>query len=390
MLNEDIMGKIKTHFRYQLPLLLSAFLVLGGCGDNKSAGDAAMQMPPPGVEVVTLATQTVELTDLLPARVSAFRSAEIRPQVNGIVTKRYFEEGAIVKKGDKLYQIDPSLYQAQLESAEAQLAVSEANAYSAKLKADRYKKLSKQSAISQQELDDSEALAKQTQALVKASQAAVRTAKVNLSYTEITAPIPGIISRSNITEGALVSAQQGNALTTIRQISPVYVDIQRPAASLIRMKDPALSRDITIELDDGTEHTETGHLQFADVSVDPSTGTVNVRALFDNEDGSLLPGMFVRAKVPSSHIENALTVPQRAIIRQANSVTTALVVNDDNIAELRVVAITRAINDQWLVKSGLQAGERVIVTGLQKVQTGSPVTPEDVTPEDASALNQDK
>lgn len=374
------MGNIKTHFRYKLSLILGAFLVLSGCGDKQAGGDAAMQMPPPGVEVVTLSTQTVELTDLLPARVSAFRSAEIRPQVNGIITKRYFEEGAIVAKGDKLYQIDPSLYQAQLESAQAQLAVAEANAYSAKLKADRYKKLSKNSSISQQELDDSEALAKQTQAQVKAAQAAVRSAKVNLSYTEITAPISGIISRSNITEGALVSAQQANPLTIIRQISPVYVDIQRPAASLMSMKDPALSRDITIELDDGSEHKETGHLQFADVSVDPTTGTVNVRALFDNEDSSLLPGMFVRAKVPSTHIEEALMVPQRAVIRQANSVTTALVVNDENIAELRVVVVTRAINDQWLVKSGLKAGERVVVTGLQKVQTGSPVTPEDVTP----------
>lgn len=384
------MGKIKTHFRYQLPLILSGLLALSGCGEQKAAGGAAMQMPPPGVEVVTLQVQTVELTDLLPARVSAFRSAEIRPQVNGIITKRYFEEGAIVAQGDNLYQIDPSLYQAQLESAQAQLAVAEANAYSAKLKADRYKKLSKQAAISEQELDDSEALAKQTQALVKAAQAAVRSAQVNLSYTQIKAPISGIISRSNITEGALVSAQQGNALTTIRQISPVYVDIQRPAASLMSMKHSSLTRDVSIELDDGSEHKEIGHLQFADVSVDPTTGTVNVRALFDNKDGSLLPGMFVRAKVPSTRIENALLVPQRAIIRQANSVTTALVVNEENVAELRVVAVSRAIDDQWLVKSGLTAGERVIVTGLQKVRTGSPVTPEDVTDKDTSAASQDK
>lgn len=384
------MGKMKTHFRYQLPLLLCAFLALGGCGEKGSAGDAAMQAPPPAVEVVTLDTQTIELTDLLPARVSAFRSAEIRPQVNGIITKRFFKEGATVEKGDKLYEIDPSLYQAQLESAQAQLAVAEANAYAAKLKADRYKKLSKKSAISQQELDDSEALAKQTQAQVKSAQAAVRSAQVNLSYTEINAPIPGIISRSNVTEGALVTAQQANALTTIRQISPVYVDIQRPAASLMSMKDPALSRNITIELDDGTEHQETGSLQFADVSVEQSTGTVNVRALFDNKDGDLLPGMFVRANVPSAHIKDALTVPQRAVIRQANSVTTALVVNDENIAENRVVAVTRAIDDKWLVKSGLQAGERVIVTGLQKVKTGSPVTPEDVTDADSAEESQDK
>lgn len=379
------MGKTKTHFRYQLPLLLGAVLALAGCGDKSpaAAGASAPQMPPPAVEVVTLHTQSVEMNDLLPARVSAFRSAEIRPQVSGIITKRYFQEGAIVKQGDKLYQIDPSLYQAQLESAQAQLAVAEANAYAAKLKADRYKALSKKSAISQQDLDDSEAQAKQTQAQVQAAKAAVRSAQVNLSYTEITAPIPGIISRSNITEGALVSAQQANELTTIRQISPVYVDIKRPAASLISMKDAGLSRDVTIELDDGSAHEEVGHLQFSDVSVDQTTGTVNVRALFDNQDGTLLPGMFVRANVPSQRLENALLVPQRAVIRQANAVTTALVVNQDFVAELRVIQVSRAIGDQWLVKNGLKDGERVIVTGLQKVQTGMPVNPEDVTTKSA-------
>lgn len=372
------MGQIKNRTRYQLPLALSALLALAGCGQQQAGGAAAMQMPPPAVEVATLNTTTIELTDLLPARVSAFRSAEIRPQVNGIITKRFFEEGATVKAGDKLYQIDPALYEATLASAKAQLAVAQANAHAAKLKADRYVKLSKQQAISEQELVDSEAAAKQTEAQVQAAKAAVQSAQVNLSYTEIKAPIPGIISRSSITEGALVSAQQATALTVIRQLSPIYVDIQRPAASLMSMKDTGLSRSVSIELDDGTQHAEVGTLQFADVSVDPSTGTVNVRALFDNKDGNLLPGMFVRANVPSVHIENALLVPQKAVIRQANSVTTAFVVNDKNEVEMRVVAVTRAIGEYWLVKAGLQAGDRVIVSGLQKVQTGIVVAPEEV------------
>ena len=371
------MGQIKNRTRYQLPLAFSALLALVGCGQQQAGGAAAMQMPPPAVEVATLKATTIELTDLLPARVSAFRSAEIRPQVTGIITKRFFEEGATVKAGDKLYQIDPALYEATLASAKAQLAVAEANAHAAKLKADRYVKLSKQQAISEQELVDSEAAAKQTQAQVQAAKAAVQTAEVNLSYTEIRAPIPGIISRSTITEGALVSAQQANALTVIRQLSPIYVDIQRPAASLMGMKDAELSRSVSIELDDGTQHKEIGALQFSDISVDPSTGTVNVRALFENKDGSLLPGMFVRANVPSVRIENAVLVPQKAVIRQANSVTTAFVVNDKNEVEMRVIAVTRAIGENWLVKAGLQAGDRVIVTGLQKVQTGIVVAPEE-------------
>lgn len=352
-------------------------LTLTGCGEQNNSAAQAMQMPPPGVDVVTLHTERLELTDTLAARVSAFRTAEIRPQVSGIILKRFFEEGATVKAGDKLYQIDPTLYQAALASAEAQLSVAEANAYAAKLKADRYKKLSKTSAISEQDLDDSEAAAKQAEAQVKAAQASVRSARVNLSYTEITAPIPGIIGRSTITEGSLVSAQQATPLTTIRQISPVYVDIQRPAASLMRMKNPELSRSVTVELDDGTPYEEAGELQFADVSVDQGTGTVNVRALFDNKDGLLLPGMFVRAKVPSTLINNAILVPQQAVVRQANATTTAFVVNADNVAEMRGVEVTRAIGDKWLLKTGLEDGDRVIVSGLQKVKPGITVAPEE-------------
>lgn len=382
------MGIMKFRTRYQLPLVFAAALALIGCGDKQAPAASGMQMPPTAVEVVTLKTSNLELSDLLPGRVTAYRSAEIRPQVNGIITKRFFEEGATVAQGDKLYQIDPSLYQAQLANTQAQLAVAEANAYTAKLKAERYQELSKQSAISAQELDDSQAQAKQTEALVQSAQAAVRSAKVNLGYTLITAPISGVISRSTITEGSLVSAQQATALTLIRQLSPVYVDVQRPAAEIIGMKNSSTSKQVSLELDDGSVFAEQGQLQFTDVSVDPTTGTVNVRALFENKNGVLLPGMFVRAKVPSVQINDALLVPQKAIIRQANAVTVAMVVNAQNEVEMRVVQVSRAIGDQWLVKSGLQAGERVIVTGLQKVQPGSKVAPEEAAAATTTSAQQ--
>lgn len=372
------MGHTETRIRYPLALLLGASLALTACGGKEGPGAAPMQMPPPAVEVVTVKTQPLELNESLPARVTAFRTAEIRPQVSGIVTKRFFEEGAQVKEGDKLYQIDSALYEAALASAKAQLAVAQANAHSASLRAKRYSELAGSSAISQQELDDSEATAKQSEAQVQAAKAAVKTAEVNLGYTVIRAPISGVISRSTITEGSLVSAQQATALTTIRQLSPVYVDIQRPASSFMRMQNPSVSREVTVELDDGTSLTEKGLLQFTDVSVDTGTGNVNVRALFDNQDSALLPGMFVRAKVPSEHLDSAILVPQRAVARQANA-TSVLVVNPDNVVEMRFVEVTRAVGDQWLLKSGLNDGERIIVSGLQKVQPGIPVTPQDVT-----------
>jgi membrane fusion protein (multidrug efflux system) len=376
------MGKFEPRIRYRLLLAAASatILTLAGCSDQQAAAPQAMQMPPPAVDVVTLKSETLELKDTLAGRVSAFRTAEIRPQVNGIILKRFFDEGATVKAGDKLYQIDPSLYQAALASAEAQLTVAEANAYAARLKAKRYKELSKKSAISAQEVDDSEAAAKQADAQVKAAQAEVRSAKVNLGYTEITAPISGVIGRSTITEGALVSAQQATALTTIRQLTPIYVDIQRPAASLMRMKNPSLSRSVTVELDDGTPYADVGELQFADVSVDQGTGTVNVRAQFENKDALLLPGMFVRANVPSALIENAILVPQQAIVRQANATTTAYVLDDANVVSLRGVEVTRAIGDKWLVKVGLNAGDRVIISGLQKVKPGITVAPEEAKP----------
>lgn len=364
---------------YRLPLLGAMLLSLAACqqGEQGKAGAAAMQMPPAGVDVVTVATQPLELSDTLPGRVSAYRVAEIRPQVSGIIRKRFFEEGAFVKAGDKLYQIDPALYQAALASAEAQLAVAEANAYSARVKAERYKALAKTSAISKQEVDDSEAASKQANAQIQAARAAVRSAQVNLGYTEITAPISGVISRSLYTEGALVSAQQSTALTVIRQISPVYVDVQSPAESFLQLKNSDAAK-VLLELKNGSTMAEEGKLQFADVGVDEGTGMVNVRVLFQNEDRSLLPGMFVRARLVTETLDAAMLVPQQAVLRNPNGSTTVMLVNDANQVEARPVELGQAVGDKWLVRSGLNGGEKVILSGLQKAAPGATVNPNPV------------
>lgn len=366
------MGRLQAGYR--LPLLAGLLVALTACQQEQKAAGAAMQMPPSGVDVVVTEPAPLELADTLAGRVSAFRVAEIRPQVSGIVRKRFFEEGARVKAGDKLYQIDPTLYEAALASAEAQLAVAEANAYSARLKAERYQELSAKSAISKQEVDDSQAAWKQAQAQIKAASAAVRSAQVNLGYTEITAPISGIISRSLVTEGALVSAQQATPMTVIRQTSPVYVDVQSPADLVMAMKTSNASK-VALELKDGSTFEEQGVLQFADVGVDEGTGTVNVRALFDNSKGLLLPGMFVRARITTAALDSAILIPQQSLVRNANGSTVVMLVNDANVVEPRPVQAGVAVGDKWLIRSGLNGGEKVIVSGLQKARPGATVAP---------------
>ncbi|WP_221796870.1 efflux RND transporter periplasmic adaptor subunit [Oceanobacter mangrovi] len=364
----------------KLPLMAALVVTLSACQEEKAApAAAAQQMPPPAVDVVTVSAQSFQLTDTLAGRVTAYRVAEIRPQVNGIILRRFFEEGTSVKAGDKLYQIDPTLYQANLESAKASLAVAEANAYSARLKADRYAELSKKSAISRQDVDDSSAAALQAEAQVKAAKAAVESARVNLGYTEITAPISGVISRSTITEGSLVSAQQASPLTVIRQTSPVYVDVQAPALSVVKMQQESVSANVALEMQDGSVLAETGKIQFADVGVDQGTGTVNVRSIFENKNHALMPGMFVRARIAVDHVDSAILVPQRGVSRNPDGSTTVMLVDENNTVQMRPVVVTRAVGDQWLVASGLSEGQRVIVSGLQKIKPGIPVSPNPVS-----------
>jgi len=370
---------------------LAASLLLSGCeGNSATSAQAPQAAPPPAVDVYTVTPQSFDMTETYAGRVSAYRTAEIRPQVTGIILKRYFEEGTVVKAGDQLYQIDPAPYRAELNRASSELAVAEANAESVRLKAKRYHELLVTKAISQQDADDADASWKQAQAQIQVARAAVESAQINLDYTRITAPISGVISRSSVTEGALVLAQQQTAMATVRQLKPVYVDIQQPASSLMRMRSQTdgLTHEVTLELEDGTPYVETGKLQFSEANVDVGTGTVNVRAVFDNQDGLLLPGMFVRADVVIQRLDKALLVPQQGISIQPNGRTSVMLVNRENKVESRDVEVIQAVGDKWLLRSGLQPGDRVVVKGLQKIKSGALVNPTDTAA--AAAADQTK
>ncbi len=367
---------------------LSAGSLLIGCdGKSQPQAQGAQESPPQAVDIHTVKPQTFELTETYAGRVSAYRTAEIRPQVSGIILKRYFEEGTVVKAGDQLYQIDPAPYRAELNRAKSELAVAEANAESVRLKAKRYHELLITKAISQQDADDADASWKQAQAEIQVARAAVESAQINLDYTRITAPISGVISRTSVTEGALISAQQQTAMATIRQLKPVYVDIQQPAASLMRMRSQpeAITHEVTLKMEDGTSYVERGKLQFSEANVDVGTGTVNVRAVFDNQDGLLLPGMFVRANVVIQRLEDAILVPQQGISIQPNGRTSAMLVDADNKIESRNVEVIQAVGDKWLLRSGLQPGDRVVVKGLQKIKPGAVVNPTEAAAAGATA-----
>jgi membrane fusion protein (multidrug efflux system) len=328
-----------------------------------------MVMPPPEVLTVTVSPQTVVLTTELPGRTAAFLNAEIRPQVNGLIQKRLFTEGAEVKAGDILYQIDPAPFQTVLAKAEAGLTA-------VRSRAKRVKELLADKAVSQQDFDDADSA-------LKFGEAEVETARINLGYTKITAPISGRIGKSSVTEGAIVTAYQPVPLATIQQLDPIYMDVPQSTADLLRLQrrlaDGGLALDankpnsVQIILEDGTNYPLEGTMQFRDVSVDPATATVIVRLVFPNPKGVLLPGMFVRAVVKEGVNENAILVPQNAVMRDPKGTPMAMVVSTNSIAELRILKTDRAIGNQWLVTSGLAAGDQVIVEGLQKVRPGAPV-----------------
>lgn len=350
-------------------------LFLGGCQpDQQAPGGTDAARPPAAVDVRTLVAQEIELKETSSGRVTAFRVAEVRPQISGIIQKRLFEEGSTVKKDDLLYQVDPAPYQAALDSAKAGLTVAQANLDSTRNKAERYRNLAAQSAVSRQDAEDAEAAWKQAEAQIQVAKAAIQSARINLDYTRITAPISGIVSRSSVTEGALVSAQQAAALATIRQLSPVYVDIKRNALMALKSAQQT-AMEVTLTLEDGTAYAEKGELKFSESSVDEGTGMLNARVLFENKDGQLLPGMFVRASLATKTLQNALLAPQQGVTRTPNGGASALVVNAENKVESREVTISQTIEDQWLVGSGLAAGDRVIYSGLQKIKVGDTVQP---------------
>ncbi|ARP82128.1 efflux transporter periplasmic adaptor subunit [Bordetella genomosp. 8] len=367
-------------------------LTLAACGKKDNAAATASK---PTVGVVTLKAQPVSLTTELPGRTSPFRVAEVRPQVNGIVLKRLFTEGGTVKAGQQLYQIDPALYQATLDSQRAALARAEAQVKTATLLAERYKPLTETRAISRQTYDDAVASRDQAKADVLSAKAAVDTARINLVYTKVLSPIEGIIGRSNVTEGALVTANQTNALASIQQIDPIYVDVVQSSVQLLRLQDQLAKGEIKraageqaaqvgLTLEDGTQYNHDGKLQFSEVTVDQSTGSVTLRAVFPNPEHRLLPGMFVRAKLVDGVATEGLLVPQRGVSRNQRGSPIAYIVDDQGKIQTRDLVTDRAIGANWLVTSGLKPGDKVVVEGVQTIRPGMEVAPHEVSAQPAS------
>jgi len=354
-------------------------LLLGGCDRPKQS------LPPPVPEVTTVTVQPQELmlTTELPGRTSAYLVAEIRPQVNGIIQKRLFKQGSDVKAGQVLYQIDPAPFQAALDNARAALGRSEANLPAIRSKAERYKALRAEHAVSQQDYDDKDAALKQAEADIQYWKAAVETARINLGYTQVTAPISGRVGKSNVTDGALVTAYQALALATIQELDPIYVDVPQSTAELLRLRrrleDNRLNQNgtnqkkVKLILEDGTAYPMEGTLLFRDVTVDPSTGSVVLRVVFPNPEGVLLPGMFVRAVVKEGINEQAILIPQQAVSRDPKGNPFALIADLEGKVQQRMLMLDRAIGDKWLVSSGLASGDQVIVEGVQKVRPGASV-----------------
>ncbi len=357
-------------------------LALAGCNEAPAAPQQAPR--PVEVGVVTVAPEKVTLHRELPGRTTPHRIAEVRARVDGIVLERLFKEGADVEKGQALYRIDPLPYQAALASAEANLARAEANLESRRVLAERHKALLAEKAVSQQDYDNAIAGHKSAEAEVAGAKAALQTARINLGYTRVASPIAGRIGRSAVTEGGFVRQAEGTLLATVQQLDPIYVDVTQPSAEILRLQSELekghLVRSeeggarVRLQLEDGSTYPELGTLQFSDVTVNPGTGSVTLRAIFPNPQKKLLPGMFVRAQLEEGTRPDALLVPQIAVRRDAQGKASVLVVGASDKVEVRPVVAPRAIGDKWLVTEGLAAGDKVIVEGLQKVRPGAQVT----------------
>jgi membrane fusion protein, multidrug efflux system len=362
-------------------LLLAGFS-LSGCSEQNSAADPP-QAPPPEVAVGVVEPQGVAITTELSGRTAPWLIAEVRPQVGGIIQKRQFEEGSVVKAGQTLYQIDPASYRATYASAQAVLNRAEAQLTPARLKAERYRELSKINAVSQQDLDDAEAAFKLAEAEVAAAKAALQAARINLDYTKVKAPISGRIGRSSVTTGALVKAEQDQSLATIQQLDPIYVDVTQSSAELLRLKRELASgalkgaaagqAKVRLQLEDGSDYEQAGSFQFSDVTVNPSTGSVTLRTVFPNPDELLLPGMYVRANIEEGTMKQAILVPQRGVSRDPAGNALVMLVGAEEKVEARVIQVARTIGDAWLVTDGLQPGDRVILEGFQRARPGTQV-----------------
>jgi membrane fusion protein (multidrug efflux system) len=372
-------------------LIVVCLALMVGCSQKKTAPPP----PTPEVGVMTLRAQPVSIVTELPGRTVAYRIAEVRPQINGVILKRLFVEGSQVKAGQQLYQIDPAPFEASYQSAQAALAKARATATSTRLLAQRYKPLSEAHAVSQQDYDNAVASQDQAAADVASATAAVETARINLAYTKVFAPISGRTGRSSVTEGALVGANQAAALVTIQLLDPIYVDVTQASTVLLHLRramaDGQLKKvgdgqaEAKLVLEDNTVYPQTGKLQFSEVTVDPGTGSVTLRAVFPNSQGILLPGMFVRERLEEGVAEAGLLVPQRAVARNDRGEPTVTVVDSDSKAATRIIKTDRAIGDQWLVSEGVAAGDKVIVIGIQSVRPGNTVHAREVT---ADELNK--
>jgi membrane fusion protein (multidrug efflux system) len=384
---------MNVHFRCPLVCALAALLVVA-CEKQQPP---AMQATMPNVTVVTLKTQAVTLSRQLPGRTNAFVVAEVRPQVTGIVKERFFTEGSLVTAGQPLYQLDDATYRAEYNSAKALLARSRAAVDIARYNTERAEKLIVSKAISEQDLVNARAELLQAEADIGVAQARVDATEVKLNYARITSPIDGRIGKSTVTRGALVTADQVKPLATVQQLDPIYVDLTRSATELLELRRELASGaarktegiPVTIILEDGSEYAHQGELAFTDVAVDPMTGSFALRVVVPNPDSLLMPGMYVRATVSNAVLHSGLLVPQRGIGRDARGNASALVVNSDNTVEQRAVQVGRTIGDQWLVSSGLLAGDRVIVEGLQRVRPGVPVQATEAAPQDAAAIKSE-
>lgn len=361
-----------------LAAVLTAGLLLSGCGPSQPPA-----MPPAEVATIVVTPQSVVLTTELPGRTAPYRVAEIRPQVNGLIQKRLFTEGGEVTAGQSLYQIDPAQIQAAFDSAQAALGRAEANLPAVRARAQRFDDLIATKAVSQQNVDDAKAALEQAEADIAYYKAAVDSARVNLTYTAILSPISGRIGRSTVTDGAIVTAYQPVALATVQQLDPIYVDVPQSTDELLRLErrladkllhpDAANANKVQLLLSDGSKYALEGTLQFRDAEVDPTTASVTVRAVFPNPNSLLLPNMFVRAVINEGVNDQAILVPQQAVSRDTKGNPIALVVNAAKKVELRPLTIDRAIGAQWLIASGLAAGDHLIVEGLQKARPGAEV-----------------
>jgi membrane fusion protein, multidrug efflux system len=368
-----------TKLKTAIVVLLGG-LALTAC---KPAGNAPVTPPPPEVATITVSQRAVLLTTELPGRTSPYRIAEIRPQVNGLIQQRLFTEGSNVKAGQELYQIDPAPFRAALDNAQAALGRAEANLPAVKSRAERFKQALADKAVSQQDFEDAEAALKQAEADVRYYQAMVETARINLEYAHVVSPISGRIGTSTVTDGAIVTAYQPTALATIQQLDPIYVDVPQSTAELLRLQQRLADGRLTpggtngnqvqLILGNGTQYPLAGALQFRDVSVDPTTASVMLRAVFPNPEGVLLPGMFVRAVVQEGVNDSAVLIPQQAVSRDPKGIPVALVVDANGKVEQRKLTLDRAMGDQWLVAAGLSPGDRVIAEGIQKVRPGASV-----------------